>query len=269
MNSNNKAIKQLILKFNRGEASPEEEAQIEVYMEQGLVEVEDLEELNRLGNHLEALGYLQSQHNLHHGFQQMMAAEKTRLERTPRIVIRKFFQQQWTFSTALQAAIIVVVLGVGFSLGYWLRPSQQAGKQDLVVISNELKDVKEMMMLTMLKNESTPDRLKAVKMSEELDDASEEVTNALLKTLNNDKSVNVRLAALESLYQYAENPTVREGLIRSIRNQNSPMVQMSLAEMMAALQEKRSVKEFEKLLRSNRSPEEVKEKIKSSIQPLM
>ena len=77
------------------------------------------------------------------------------------------------------------------------------------------------------------------------------------------------MAALESLYQYAENPIIREGLIRSIRNQNSPMVQMSLAEMMASLQEKRSVKEFEKLLRSNRSPEEVKEKIKSSIQPLM
>lgn len=265
----NEAIKQLVLKFNRGAASPEEEAQLEIYIEQGLVEVEELEELNRLGNHLEVLGYLQSKNALQHNFQNMMAAEKARLERSPGVMIRKFLQQRWILSPVLQAAILIVVLGLGFILGYWLRPSQSADKQDLAIISNELNDVKEMMMLSLLENESTPDRLKAVKMSEELGDASVTVTDALLKTLNNDKSVNVRLAALESLYQYAENPNVREGLIRSIRNQNSPLVQMALAEVMASLQEKRSVEEFEKLLKSNKSPAEVKEKIKDSIQPLL
>ena len=269
MNFQNEDIKQLILKFNRGAATPEEELQLESYISQGLVEVEELEELNLLGNHLQTLGYLQSKNALHHNFQQMMAAEKARLERSPSVMIRKFFQQQWTFSTALQAAIVVVVLGIGFGFGYWARPSQEADKQDLAKISNELNDVKEMMMLTLLQNESTPERLKAVKMSEELGDASSQVITALLQTLNNDKNVNVRLAALESLYQYSESPRVREGLIRSIRNQNSPLVQMALAEVMASLQEKRSVKEFEKLLKSNKSPKEVKEKIKSSIQPLL
>lgn len=265
----NEDIKQLILKFNTGEATLEEEAQLEIYIEQGLVEVEELEELNRLGNHLEVLGYLQSQNALQENFKNMMAAEKSRQEHAPNVMIRKFLQQRWILSPVLQAAIVIIVLGLGFILGYWFRPSQSAGKQDLAKISNELNDVKEMMMLSLLENESTPDRLKAVKMSEELGDASAKVTDALLKTLNNDKSVNVRLAALESLYQYAENPNVREGLIRSIRNQNSPLVQMALAEVMASLQEKRSVEEFEKLLKSNKSPQEVKEKIKDSIQPLL
>ncbi len=269
MNFQNKDIKQLILKFNRGEATPEEELRLEDYIAQGLVEVEELEELNRLGNHLEALGYLQSKNALHHNFQNMITSEKTRLERSPNVMLKKFFQQQLTFSMALQAAIVIIVLSVGFSFGYWTRPSQQAGKQDLAKISNELNDVKEMMMLTLLQNESTPERLKAVKMSEELGDASTQVITALLQTLNNDKNVNVRLAALESLYQYSESPRVREGLIRSIRNQNSPLVQMALAEVMASLQEKRSVEEFEKLLKSNKSPQEVKEKIKDSIQPLL
>ncbi|MFN7116421.1 MAG: HEAT repeat domain-containing protein [Saprospiraceae bacterium] len=265
----NESIKQLILKFNRGEATPEEEAQLEYYIEQGLVEIEQLEELNRLGNHLEALGYLQNKNALHHNFQQLLKAEKNRLDHTPTAVLRKFFQTKWTFSPALQAALMVIILGLGFMIGYYMRPNQSTENQELAQISNELNTMKEMMMLTLLENESTPDRLKAVKMSEELGDASEEVNDALLQTLNNDKSVNVRLAALESLYQYADREHVRAGLIRSIRLQNSPLVQMALADVMAALQEKRSVKEFEKILKSNRSPEEVKEKIKDSIQPLL
>lgn len=265
----NEVVKQLIIKFNRGEATPAEEAQLENYIAQGLVEIEDLEELHQLGNHLEALGYLQNHSTLHHNFQNMIASEKARIARSPKLMIRKLLAQRWSFSPALQAAIIIITLVIGISLGYWARLDQGHHNQKLAEISNELNAMKEMMMLTLIKNESTPERLKAVKMSEDIHDASEDVITALLQTLNNDKSVNVRLAALESLYQYADRENVREGLIRSIAKQNSPLVQMALAEVMAALQEKRSVEAFEKLLKSNRSPEEVKEKIKDSIQPLL
>lgn len=269
MNIQPETIQELIDRFNRGITTPEDEALIEQCIENELIELDELKNLSTLGKHLEAISYLQSENNLRNNFQELLAREKQKAERSPRSIIIDLWQKRWILSPALQAAIIIITLMAGFTAGYLLKPSATDNQQDMAQVKAELKSMKEMMMLTMLEKESIHDRLKAVKISEELDDASEDVTQALLHTLNNDRNNNVRLAALEALYQYAESPNVREGLIRSIQHQNSPLVQVALAEVMVALQEKRSVEAFKELLESGRAPEEVKEKIKSSIEILM
>ncbi|MFM7488632.1 MAG: HEAT repeat domain-containing protein, partial [Cytophagales bacterium] len=68
---------------------------------------------------------------------------------------------------------------------------------------------------------------------------------------------------------FAAQPHVREGLIRSIALQDSPLVQVALAELMLALQEKSSVSELKKVLQQNRTPKEVKDKIKKTIDVLI
>ena len=88
-------------------------------------------------------------------------------------------------------------------------------------------------------------------------------------TLNNDPNVNVRLAALEALVPFTGQGAVREGLIRSIANQDSPLVQLNLAELMAAIQEKKSVGELQKLVDSEKTPVEVKDKIRQTIAVLI
>jgi HEAT repeat protein len=98
-----------------------------------------------------------------------------------------------------------------------------------------------------------------------MDAASSTVTSALIQTLNNDSNVNVRLAALEALKPYAQNSNIREQLVRSIPKQESPLVQVSLAELMAALQEKSSVKELQKILHDDNTPVDVKKKIQETI----
>ncbi|MFZ1809170.1 MAG: HEAT repeat domain-containing protein, partial [Cyclobacteriaceae bacterium] len=99
--------------------------------------------------------------------------------------------------------------------------------------------------------------------------ASKKVTEALIKTLNEDGNVNVRLAALDALRPYVRESYVRESIIRSIANQSSPMVQVALAELMVELQEKKSVKELRKLLEEEATPNDVKERIEESIQVLI
>jgi hypothetical protein len=90
-----------------------------------------------------------------------------------------------------------------------------------------------------------------------------------MKTLNADPNINVRLAALEALESFAAEPHVREGLIRSIALQDSPLVQVALAELMLSLQEKSSVNELKKILQQNKTPKEVREKIKKTIDVLI
>jgi hypothetical protein len=102
-----------------------------------------------------------------------------------------------------------------------------------------------------------------------MDDASSKVTSALIQTLNEDENVNVRLAALDALKSYARQSAVRESLIRSIAKQTSPLVQVALADLMAELQAKSSVKELENLVKSDRMPADVKSRIQQSIDILI
>jgi hypothetical protein len=137
------------------------------------------------------------------------------------------------------------------------------------MLSQQVSDLQEMMMLSLLEKGSATERLKAVNLTQEMDEASIKVTNALIQTLNQDENVNVRLAALEALKPYATDSSVREALIRSIGRQESPLVQISLAELMVALQEKSAVKEFEKIVESDNTPPEVRSKIRESMKVLI
>ena len=132
-----------------------------------------------------------------------------------------------------------------------------------------MSDLKEMMMLSLLEKESATDRLKAVSLSEDMGQASQKVTSALMQTLNHDDNVNVRLAALDALRAYSRDSKVREELIRSISKQDSPLVQISLAELMVEMQAKSSVKELEKILHNENTPTDVKKKIRESIQVII
>jgi HEAT repeats len=160
-----------------------------------------------------------------------------------------------------------VILFLGFAGGYWLRNPSPGS--DVAGLTEEISELKEMMMFSLLENESVSDRLRAVSLTRELDGASDKVTAALFSALNNDPSVNVRLAALEALIPFVNTPNVREGLIRSIAFQDSPLVQVSLAELMAAIQERKSVNELRKLVESDKTPREVREKIQQSISVLI
>jgi len=124
-------------------------------------------------------------------------------------------------------------------------------------------------VFSLLEKESASDRLKAVSLTSEMNQVSQKVTTALFKTMNGDENVNVRLAALEALKPYAKESAVREELIKSIGKQDSPLVQVAMAEFMATIQEKKSVKALQKLLENENTPKEVRSKINESIKVLI
>ena len=161
----------------------------------------------------------------------------------------------------------MVLIVAGFSGGYYF--NRPTGDVSVSALTKEVSDLKEMVMLSLLEKESATDRLKAVSLTNDMDRASQHVTEALIKTLNQDGNVNVGLAALEALQPYAKDDKVRESLIRSIANQQSPLLQVALAELMVALQEKKSVEELRKLLQEENTPEEIKERIERSIEVLI
>jgi HEAT repeat protein len=173
------------------------------------------------------------------------------------------------FAPRLAFASVTLILGLAG--GYYLRtpaPEDQpiASVDD---VKKELSDLKELMMLSLLEKESVTDRLKAVSLTQEMDQASQKVTTALLQTLNSDSDINVRLAALDALRIYSGDSKVRQELIQSIAKQDSPLVQIALAELMAQLQDKSSATELEKILKNENTPTDVKKKIEESLKVLI
>jgi hypothetical protein len=164
---------------------------------------------------------------------------------------------------ALGCALILV----GFLSGVWIK--QPTAGSEVTQLTLQVAELKEMMMISLLEKESATERLKAVSLTQEITDPSKKVTAALLKTLNADPNVNVRLAALDALQGYVNRADVRVGLVRSIALQESPLVQLALAELMAVIQEKSSVSELKKVLDKKETPNEVKEKIKKSLDVLI
>ncbi|MEK6152096.1 HEAT repeat domain-containing protein [Flavobacteriaceae bacterium 3-367] len=168
----------------------------------------------------------------------------------------------------LAYGMLLLVLGLG--LGYYLNPGKtQETDGAQVVQSAETEEVREKLVLTLLEQPSANQRLQGVSEANKFGKVDEKIIEALLQTLNNDPNVNVRLAAVEALTQYVDNPVVREGLVQSIVQQESAIMQVTLANLMVALQEKKSIEPFKKLIRTKEVDGKVKQKLKSSIESII
>ncbi len=256
---NRQEINNLLERFNSGNASDQDVVMIEKLLEDGTIQPEDLGALDEISEKLERLEYPAPSADLDVKFYQMLTKEK-------RIAERQSLKNWFSFPSLTPAfAFASVTFLAGMLLGYFLMRPASAPAGQIEALTNEVNDLREMMLLSLLEKESATDRLKAVSLSQEMREASSSVTRALIATLNNDPNVNVRLAALEALVPYTSGSEIRTELIRSIGHQDSPLVQLALADVMAALQEKSSVKEFRKLLDDDRTPEEVKQRIREKI----
>jgi HEAT repeat protein len=125
------------------------------------------------------------------------------------------------------------------------------------------------MLLSLLHDPSASQRIRAVSYTDDINNVDYKVTDALFTTLNEDANVNVRLATLDALVKLAHDPKVREGLVRSIDLQDSPIMQSAIADVMVKLQEKSSIQYLQKLLGKKDLNKMVKINIEKSIQKLI
>ena len=124
-------------------------------------------------------------------------------------------------------------------------------------------------MFTMLKDESSSYRIKAVNYADELDTPDENVINVLIRTLNNDKNVNVRLAAAYALSKFAGQPSVSDSLVNSLTLQNDPILQVALINILVERKVRKAVQPIQTILTNENTLEEVKEVAKNGVEMLL
>lgn len=257
-------IEWLISRYENDETTEAEREELEALLESGAIDPGDFPILAGLQEQLRITEVAAPSGSLDEGFYQMLSREKK---------ARRSADWKAVFSwpqLAPKLALASVTLIVGLGAGYLLRtPDTASGDRKIDALSQQVSDLQEMMMLSLLEKGSATERLKAVNLTQQMSDASRKVTNALLQTLNQDDNVNVRLAALEALKPFSAEVDVRASLVKSIGNQESPLVQIAMAELMVALQEKSAVRALDKIVASEKTPPEVRKKIKESLKILI
>jgi putative zinc finger protein len=141
---------------------------------------------------------------------------------------------------ALQFGLAAALLVLGIGIGYRMHPSSPPSPE-LAELRSELSDTRQMVALSLMQQQSATDRLKGVNWSYRLQEPSADVMHALLDTLMHDPNVNVRLATVDALRQFGNQPVVRRGLIEAMTRQESPMVQIALIDLAVDLHDKESV----------------------------
>ena len=104
------------------------------------------------------------------------------------------------------------------------------------------------MVLSMLQQPSASERLQGVSWSEQVKSSNPEIISALLHTVRFDSSVDVRLAALDALRRYKDEPQVRKDILQSLRADQSPLLQIALIDFVVELREAQALdylKKFE------------------------
>jgi hypothetical protein len=201
-------------------------------------------------------------------FQAMLEeAQKARFLEERAAVRRQslFFGPRPGLLPRLAASLSLII--VGWFLGYQVTPRPERARIDY--LASEVREMKKTVMLTMLENSSATERMKAVQFAQELAGPDEAVLTALARTVNDDPNVNVRLLAVEALALYADDPKVREALVQAIVRQESPLVQLALADVMLALNEKRAVEPIRKIIASPLVDYSVKSKLESTVRQLL
>jgi hypothetical protein len=109
---------------------------------------------------------------------------------------------------------------------------------DMVALQQEVKEMKQLVMLSLLENQSASERIRAVSYAEALPGLDPAVREALIRTLDGDQNLNVRLAAAEALGRFPDSEEVRQALVGALERQPDPMLQITLIHLLVNMEEK-------------------------------
>jgi hypothetical protein len=177
----------------------------------------------------------------------------------------------WYNNPMYRVAAGVALLICGTFIGLLINSGLNASyaSNELKQLHSEVSDLKKATMFTMLKEESSSDRIQAVRYVEDMDKPDLNVIEVLVKTLNNDKNVNVRMAAAYALSKFADQPPVVDSLVKSLSLQRDPILQVTLINILAERKEKSALKPIQEIIANRSTMKEVRAVAQNSLRVLM
>jgi hypothetical protein len=156
----------------------------------------------------------------------------------------------------IAAAILLVI--AGFVTGR-LTPEAYRPEAELGELKHEVSMLQQMVMINTLRSHTASERLQAINTMEQSSKTPDaKLIDTLLQSMNNDESPNVRYAAVEALGRYINKESVRVEMVHSLGEQDNPMVQIAMINLLMKAEDKAAIAPIKKLVDNNSSPPEVR-----------
>jgi hypothetical protein len=170
-------------------------------------------------------------------FSAMVAAERASSDRrtASRPAGARAWAPRWMGEPLVQLAMAASLLIVGVLVGRALPPrvsAPPAQGTDIAEVRSELRDMRQMLTLSLMQQQSATERLRGVSWSAQIDRPGTELVSALLDTLLHDPNVNVRLAVVDALRRFSDRQDVRLGTEQALADRTSPLIQVALIDFM-------------------------------------
>jgi predicted anti-sigma-YlaC factor YlaD len=154
---------------------------------------------------------------------------------------------RWMQSPVGAAAWSMALVVLGVFIGVRVS-APDSHKEELNAMHTELANMRQMVALSMLQQQSASGRLEGVTWTRREERLDPQVLSALLHTLRFDPSVDVRLAALDALSRYAAaQPQLRSSVADALQEQQSPLVQVALIDQLVEWRDRQAAGHLEKL----------------------
>lgn len=189
-------------------------------------------------------------------FEQILAYESKKQ------VNNKSNQSLWS---RLAAAVALIILG-GFS-GFWL--GRETDSERYGQLQEEMQQVKQIIWLSNLQQRSASSRIMAIETLNDQATVADETLEALIRVLNTDSNINVRMTAAEGLYRFGDQDKVRLAFAESLVIQQDPALQIILIDMLVQLEEKSALDELQQIVADDQVIQQVKNKAYEGISKLL
>ena len=156
----------------------------------------------------------------------------------------------------IAAAIAFLIVGV--SLGFWISKYQRQ-QDEIADIKKQMEESKLIMMAMLENRQSASQRVLGATVAFKMEKPDQEIVNALISAMDHDPNTNVRLAALDALGKFHQEPSVRKALIHSLSIQNDPVVQIALIRLLVEMKEKSTIEELQRITTDEKMIKEVKD----------
>lgn len=177
----------------------------------------------------------------------------------------------WYNRTGYRVAAAIALLICGTFIGFLFHAGIKSSyaSNEMKQLQSEVAALKKVTMFTMLKDESSSDRIQAVGYAEDIENPDDNVIGVLVNTLNNDKNVNVRMAAAYALSKFAARRSVCDSLVKSLSLQSDPILQITLINILAEKREKSALSPVQEIIANKNTIKEVRAVAENSLRTLI
>ncbi|MBX2841621.1 MAG: HEAT repeat domain-containing protein [Flammeovirgaceae bacterium] len=268
----NENLKEKLVDFIEGKLSPQEETEIQHLLAKDEELFKEYDQLRIVLESLDNSREIVPDPALSENFYEMLSEEKTKQASANHLgkfsVVYNSARSIWKNHLLVRIAASITIFLAGYILDKNIQV-KQIQTTEIASLKEELESTKTLVMLSLLKQESASDRLQAVNISYEIEEADNQIITALINTLKTDTNDNVRLAACEALGHYIGNPLVINALVATLTQQQDPEIQLVIIALLVKSKEKRAIPQIKTLLETQEVIQTVRNKANEGIGQLL